>query len=135
MKTNTTVPVADFLELYEFKKAYDEGKKVYVIPSDRYDKEYQIPMEEFTNVLDAKIQELDKKFYDLCSMEDLRADNDFMKNEVKKANLELEKKEGFIDTLILDSRTIKDRLKSSQKIVLYLTIAWVIAMIIILNLL
>jgi len=137
MKTNTTVPVADYLELYEFKKAYDEGKRfiVKVNYGELTDRVYMAPKEELTAEMQVLINEYRHASENWQSEEEVQAEIERLKQEIEGHELGKLMVGRLVDQAVLEKVSVEKKLKSTKKIVLYLTIAWVVAMITILTLL
>jgi len=119
MKTNTTVPVADYLELYEFKKAYDEGKTVFKLVHE-YDRitECCVTPKDLTEELKSLIHEYGRI-----------ETQEYFEEVINELNKEIFKKEKNLDIVILDKVSVEKELTRAQKAVVFLTIALIASLI------
>lgn len=117
MKTITTVPVADYLELYEFKKSYDEGKKFRLRIG--YNREYSVREEDMSQDIKNEIKELTQKKLEYSSDKFLKEKSD-LESYIRRLKIQIEERHRQADRLRIEKADVKIDLNDSKKLATFL---------------
>lgn len=122
MKTETKVDIADYLELYEFKKAYDEGRKV-LVTSRREDRMFWIPIEEMNEEMHAFVRKYENASENWESEEEVRSYIERLERELNERKSIYNPREVHIKALEEKVRDGMDQISSLKSKVEFLIIA------------